>query len=215
MLDLVIGLLTFTTIYTPIDNVTIGFGINEDSNIYVNNSLANDDVEVFLSFDIYVDWQTYGHIETSSVAHLIFNALDYIVLDVGHFSVINNYAELAGEVIYVLKNGDEVYDQIYGTLNLFEDFVFQDDIDFGSFATDIYRSNNFNNIYDLGYNTGYDDGKIEGQGVNNVITWFGSIWDGLAKILALEIAPNLTIGTIITIPIVIAVLFFGLKALIQ
>ena len=69
--------------------------------------------------------------------------------------------------------------------------------------------------YDRGHDIGYESGAASGNGVNNVISWFGNVWNALTNFLSLEIAPNLKIGTIITIPIVVGVLFFVLKALIQ
>lgn len=69
--------------------------------------------------------------------------------------------------------------------------------------------------YDRGHDVGYEAGVASGNGVNNVISWFGNVWDALTNFLGLEIAPNLKIGTLITIPIVIGVLLFALKALIQ
>lgn len=69
--------------------------------------------------------------------------------------------------------------------------------------------------YENGYKQGVNDGRAEGNGVNNVITWFGNVWDALTNFLNLEIAPNVKIGGLITIPIVIGALMFTLKALIK
>lgn len=69
--------------------------------------------------------------------------------------------------------------------------------------------------YDRGHDVGYEAGEAAGNGVNNVISWFGNVWDALTNFLGLEIAPNLKIGTLITIPVVVGVLLFALKALIQ
>lgn len=69
--------------------------------------------------------------------------------------------------------------------------------------------------YSEGRTQGRNEGRAEGNGVNNVISWFGNVWDALTNFLNLEIAPNVKIGGLITIPIVIGALMFALKALIQ
>lgn len=69
--------------------------------------------------------------------------------------------------------------------------------------------------YSEGRTQGQNEGRAEGNGVNNVISWFGNVWDALTNFLNLEIAPNVKIGGLITIPIVIGALMFALKALIQ
>lgn len=69
--------------------------------------------------------------------------------------------------------------------------------------------------YLIGHDSGYQAGEVAGNGVNNVISWFGNVWNALASFLGLEIAPNVKIFEIITIPIVIGVLMFVLKALIK
>lgn len=87
----------------------------------------------------------------------------------------------------------------------------------------IYNNESYNSGYHDGYDVGYDRGhdvgfeagEATGNGVNNVISWFGNVWDALTNFLSLEIAPNLNIGTLITIPVVVGVLLFALKALIQ
>lgn len=87
----------------------------------------------------------------------------------------------------------------------------------------IYNNESYNTGYHEGYDVGYDRGhdvgfeagEASGNGVNNVISWFGNVWDALTNFLGLEIAPNLKIGTLITIPVVVGVLLFALKALIQ
>lgn len=79
------------------------------------------------------------------------------------------------------------------------------------------NENAYQNGYDIGYEQGYGIG-FQG-GVNStpggVIELIKKPFDAIANLLGTEIAPNFNIGMLLTIPIVIGVLWFVLKALIN
>lgn len=82
-------------------------------------------------------------------------------------------------------------------------------------GVDVGFDNGYEEGYEEGKTEGYEEGKTEGQFLNNVISWFGSIWDALKNLFTLEIAPNVSIGLVFGIPIFIGLLWFLLRALIN
>lgn len=202
------------TLYTNIETYN---SIYETTDNFTKNTIIN--------LSDYIVWENLGRLD--------------IIVECGYFSVVGDNFEMSiNYTINILDLNYGYWDSVY-FVEGFNEILAEPYIEYFGNDTNLYQFSytlyDFKNDYqtgftagkeegiEIGYDEGYEDGKLdgleqgrlEGQGVNNVITWFGSIWDALSNFLSLEIAPNLTIGTIITIPIVIAVLFFGLKALIQ
>lgn len=68
---------------------------------------------------------------------------------------------------------------------------------------------NYQQIYDLGYNAGYF--AQNGESENNFWTFIGTSMKGISDILALELLPNIPIGTFVLFPLLIGLIFFIVK----
>lgn len=155
--------------------------INENDNTF----------DVVLGYDLYLDAIDTEYDLPSLRLEIPYSisVLEDIELSFNSIYIANNWLNFDFDVFITLSTGQTFFKPLEVNLNLFDDLTLDDrDFDF-SFSTKLIN----NELNDYFYNLGYKNGHFEGQGVNNVITWFGSIWDGLSKILALQIAPNLTI----------------------
>lgn len=213
-----ISLLLLTSIiglgyYDTNNNYDLCLGLSGNSKILIDEN--TDSFELVYQFELNFSGDIYYSALTSFIVPHNIKEYEYISCDLYYITIENNYFYAEMDFIADNERGDLGYTASgIISINLYEDYVLED-FNFPSQNLMIYNGHIYENGYNTGFEEGYENAEYEFNGVNNVISWFGSIWDGLSKILALEIAPNLTIGTIITIPIVIAVLFFGLKALIQ
>lgn len=92
-----------------------------------------------------------------------------------------------------------------------------------SYNADAVGEQNYNTGYNTGYETGYNDGEKNGyetgynDGVtigssdNNVFGLINNAFRGIADMLSFEIAPNLSIGVLLLIPVALGVLLFVIK----
>lgn len=62
-----------------------------------------------------------------------------------------------------------------------------------------------------GYTQGYDDGVAVGSVNNNVFSLINSAFKGITNLFSYEIAPNLSLGVLLLIPVSLGVLLFVIK----
>lgn len=79
--------------------------------------------------------------------------------------------------------------------------------------------NELNDAYfegkELGYEEGYDDAVIQIAPENNLFKMFKNVFSAIGGIFSIKIAPHITLGMVLGIPVVVGALWFLLKALIQ
>ncbi len=69
----------------------------------------------------------------------------------------------------------------------------------------------YNSGYDIGYSAGKSDGFNEGVSENISQSWIIGIFDLFGTVLAIELLPNITIGFLVGLPVILGVVFFVIK----
>lgn len=86
-------------------------------------------------------------------------------------------------------------------------------------SDDIIADTIFDEIYDNGYGVGYDDGLEDGyanantmnDATNGLFDIMYNVFNGVGAVFSIQILPSITIGMIVAIPVIFALLLFVLK----
>lgn len=73
---------------------------------------------------------------------------------------------------------------------------------------DVFRYNPFDVGYELGYSVGYNFGKEVGLQGSITTSWFAQFLDGFVRLLNIQIFPNITLGTIAGVSILLGFIAF-------
>lgn len=73
---------------------------------------------------------------------------------------------------------------------------------------DVYRFNAYDAGFDAGYTVGYNFGKEVGLQGSITTSWFTSFLDGFVRLLNIQIFPNITLGTIAGVSILLGFIAF-------
>lgn len=84
----------------------------------------------------------------------------------------------------------------------------RDYADFGSDAWEQGYETGYNNGYDIGFNDGVVEGSVTESSIGSLMS---SVFKGVEQVLSIEIVPNINVGTIVSIPIVLSLLLFLIK----
>lgn len=84
----------------------------------------------------------------------------------------------------------------------------RDYADFNGDGWDQGYESGYQNGYKVGYQEGVVDGSVTESSVGSLMT---SVFKGVEQVLSIEVVPNVSVGTIISIPIVLSLLLFLIK----
>jgi hypothetical protein len=75
----------------------------------------------------------------------------------------------------------------------------------------LYRENPYDVGYGVGYNEGYKIGKDEGLTNTVTFSWFSSFLSGFSSLLNIQIFPNITLGTLAGVSLLLGFIAFLFK----
>lgn len=183
--------------------------------VYINyfiDDIEDESLEIYIVVDkgdtISVDALGYGH---DMFMHWVVNGV--VRLDLPRYLTIRVDNDLYLEA----HVASEAY---YNGYQKGLDDGFDDGYDYGY---DIGFDNGYGYGHDDGYGYGYDDGYGDGYGIGydygydngfdasetfNFASLLTQVFVGIGSLLAIEILPNISIGTIIAVPLVFGIIYF-------
>lgn len=234
----VVALCAFSSGLMPVYLNSLGAYFND---VYIGHTIeVNEENEIILNGSVLVTYQDNSYYYTANdlplysvdmgtnvlnpfeSASIFYNRVD-LISQTYVFGIVQDFDYFLDIETTIYFDNDIVLNGVFS----FQNIITIDLLELGeifpiscnSKITSIDNSSEIEQAYlegrQEGYDIGYNDGLAVGNGVNNVVSWFGNIWDALASFFSLEIAPYVTIGTIFGVPIFVGALWFLLRALIN
>lgn len=162
-------------------------------------SLTYNDTPTFFSYNRYLQSYDYGYSDgeldgwTGGYNHGYDFGYDNGVIDGESAGYANGYA--AGEIIGEHNGYNSGYD-----------------VGLGEGYTNGYAVGKTDG-HAIGYNLGKVDGYDDGSAVMQNSSWIITLFSGFAALMSIEVLPNITIGLLLGIPLILGVLFFVLRVI--